>query len=120
MEHPTPPLPDSFGPPSRPRRGWRFALGTGAVVGALAATAFGSGVSLAGAQAGVVVEAGSPTLTDLVLAENEWGVLIHSGSTARVSDSLMTDGGIETAGSTPTIEGNVLGYAVWHPALYVE
>ena len=69
------------------------------------------GLTFTGAEAAVVVEAGSPTLTDLVFAENEWGVLIHAGSTARVSDSLMRDGGIETAGSAPTIEGNVLDSA---------
>jgi len=66
------------------------------------------GLTFAGAQAGVVVEAGSPTLTDLVFDENEWGVLIHSGSTATITGSLFTDGGIETAGSAPTIDGNVL------------
>ena len=66
------------------------------------------GLTFAGAQAGVVVEAGSPTLTDLVFEENEWGVLMHSGSTAKLTDSLLTVGGIEFAASEPIIEGNDL------------
>ena len=56
----------------------------------------------------VIVDGGSPTLSDLVLVGNE--LLIQAGSTATFMDSLMIDGGgIETAGrSEPLIAGNVL------------
>jgi parallel beta-helix repeat protein len=66
------------------------------------------GLTFAGAQAGVVVEAGSPTLTNLVFDGNEFGLLIHSGSMAKLTDSLLTVGGIEFAASEPIIEGNDL------------
>ena len=68
------------------------------------------GMTFAGAETSVVVDGGSPTLSDLVFDGNDFGLLIQSGSTATVTDSLMSGGGgIEVAGSSePLIARNVL------------
>ena len=66
------------------------------------------GLTFADARGAVVINGGSPTLSDLVFKGNEYGLLIHSGSTATITDSLMDVGGIEFTDSEPLIEGNVL------------
>lgn len=64
--------------------------------------------AVGGEMAAVVVDGGSPTLSDLVFEETAFGLAIHSGSTATLSDSLMIGYGIEFVDSEPLIEGNVL------------
>ena len=45
----------------------------------------------------IVVDGGSPTLSDLVLDGAEFALLIGAGSTATLTDSLVNGGGIEAA-----------------------
>jgi nitrous oxidase accessory protein NosD len=68
------------------------------------------GLTFAGAKTAVVVDGGAPMLRDLVFDGNEFGLLIQSGSTATVTENLMTGGhGIELADySEPLIAGNIL------------
>lgn len=64
---------------------------------------------VAGHTGTVVVDGGSPTLSDLVFDGADYGLLIGSGSTATLSDSLVIGGGIEAADrSEPLIARNVL------------
>ena len=57
----------------------------------------------------IVVDGGSPTLSDLVLDGADFGLLIGSGSTATLTDSLVNGGSIETADSAePLIARNDL------------
>ena len=69
------------------------------------------GLTFAGAETAVVIDCGSPTLRDLAFEQNDFGLLIKSGSTASVTQNLLTGSGqgIELADqSEPRIEGNVL------------
>jgi hypothetical protein len=52
---------------------------------------------VAGHTAAIVVDGGSPTLSDLVLDGADFALLIGSGSTATLTDSLVSGGGIEAA-----------------------